>query len=48
MEKGPHAGISGVAMVAAEAQIWVMGGFIPAGDETEDPELPHLPVGLSL
>lgn len=37
LEKGPHGGISGMGMVAAEEQIWLMGGFIPAGDETDDP-----------
>ncbi|MBM3860272.1 MAG: hypothetical protein FJ395_11550 [Verrucomicrobia bacterium] len=34
--KGPHGGISGAGMVAVEEQIYLMGGFIPAGDETED------------
>jgi len=34
--KGPHAGISGMGMVAVDGQVYVMGGFIPAGDETDD------------
>jgi N-acetylneuraminic acid mutarotase len=34
--KGPHGGISGAGMVAVDGQVYVMGGFIPAGDETED------------
>jgi len=36
VEKGPHGGISGAGMVAVEGKIYLMGGFIPAGDETED------------
>ncbi len=34
--KGPHGGISGMGMVVHDGRIYVMGGFIPAGDETED------------
>ena len=34
--KGPHAGISGAGMVALEGQVYLIGGFIPAGDGTED------------
>ncbi|MDZ4286852.1 MAG: kelch repeat-containing protein, partial [Prosthecobacter sp.] len=34
--KGPHDGISGAGMVAVKGQIYLAGGFIPAGDETED------------
>lgn len=34
--KGPHGGISGAGMVAVDGQVYLMGGFIPAGDETED------------
>ena len=32
---GPRAGISGSGMVVHGGQIYLMGGFIPAGDETE-------------
>lgn len=34
--KGPHAGISGAGMVVANGQVYLAGGFIPAGDETQD------------
>ena len=34
--KGPHGGISGAGMVVVDGKIILMGGFIPAGDETED------------
>lgn len=34
--KGPHAGISGAGMAAVGGQIYLAGGFIPAGDETQD------------
>ncbi len=37
VEKGPHGGISGMGMVAIAGKVYVMGGFIPAGDETDDP-----------
>ena len=37
IEPGPHAGVSGAGIVAANGRIYVMGGFIPAGDETEHP-----------
>jgi sialidase-1 len=36
IHKGPHAGISGAGMVMVDGQIYLMGGFIPAGDETQD------------
>ncbi len=36
VEQGPDAGISGVGMVAHEGKIYVIGGFIPGGDETDD------------
>ncbi len=35
--KGPGGGISGMGMVVHEGHIYLMGGFIPAGDETDDP-----------
>jgi len=34
---GPRGGISGAAMVEVDGRIYLMGGFIPAGDETDDP-----------
>lgn len=34
--KGPHAGISGAGMVVVDGLIYLMGGFIPAGDGTQD------------
>ena len=34
--KGPRGGISGMGMVVHNDQVYLMGGFIPAGDETED------------
>ncbi|MEQ1862438.1 MAG: kelch repeat-containing protein [Chthoniobacteraceae bacterium] len=34
--KGPHAGISGAGMVVVDGQIYLAGGFIPAGDGTQD------------
>lgn len=37
VDKGPHAGISGAGMVAVDGKIYLSGGFIPAGDETDDP-----------
>ena len=36
VEKGPKGGISGMGMVASGGQIYLMGGFIPAGDGTTD------------
>ncbi|MCA9425591.1 MAG: hypothetical protein KC994_10985, partial [Candidatus Omnitrophica bacterium] len=36
VEEGPYAGISGVAMAVHDGKIYVVGGFIPGGDETED------------
>lgn len=36
VERGPHAGISGMGMVVVDGQIYLVGGFIPAGDETQD------------
>ena len=33
---GPGAGISGAAMVVLNGKIYIAGGFIPAGDETDD------------
>lgn len=36
VEDGPYAGISGVAMASRGKQIYVSGGFIPGGDETDD------------
>jgi hypothetical protein len=35
--KGPHAGISGAGMAVVAGQLYLAGGFIPAGDETQDP-----------
>ena len=32
---GPYAGISGMGMAAVDGQIYLMGGFIPAGDGTD-------------
>ena len=37
IEPGPHAGVSGMGMVVVEGKIYHMGGFIPAGDETQQP-----------
>ena len=37
VDPGPSAGISGMAMVAHDGQIYLAGGFIPGGDETTDP-----------
>jgi N-acetylneuraminic acid mutarotase len=34
---GPHAGVSGFGMVVVGGQIYVLGGFIPGGDETDEP-----------
>jgi N-acetylneuraminic acid mutarotase len=34
--KGPHAGISGAGMAVIDGQIYIAGGFIPAGDETQE------------
>lgn len=34
---GPRGGISGMAMVAHDGQVYLAGGFIPIGDETTDP-----------
>lgn len=34
--KGPHGGISGAGMAVVDGQIYLAGGFIPAGDETQD------------
>ena len=34
--KGPGAGISGAGVVLLDGHIYVMGGFIPGGDETKD------------
>ena len=34
--KGPNGGISGMGMVVHDGLIYLMGGFIPAGDETDD------------
>ncbi len=34
--KGPHAGISGAGMVVVDGLIYLAGGFIPAGDGTQD------------
>ncbi len=36
--RGPHGGISGMGMVVHKDQVYLMGGFIPAGDETKDPK----------
>ncbi len=36
VSQGPRGGISGAGMVAIDGQIYLMGGFIPAGDETGD------------
>ncbi len=36
VEKGPHAGISGAGMVVVDGRIYLAGGFIPAGDETQE------------
>ena len=33
---GPHAGISGAGMAVQGGRIFLVGGFIPAGDETDD------------
>jgi N-acetylneuraminic acid mutarotase len=37
IEPGPHAGVSGMGMVVVDGQIYLMGGFIPPGDETDLP-----------
>lgn len=34
--KGPHGGISGAGMAVVGGQIYLAGGFIPEGDETQD------------
>lgn len=34
VEEGPYAGISGMAMTTHDGKIYVVGGFIPGGDET--------------
>lgn len=34
--KGPHGGISGAGMAVVEGKLYLAGGFIPAGDETQD------------
>ncbi len=36
VDEGPYAGISGTAMVVHAGKIYVVGGFIPGGDETDD------------
>lgn len=36
IDKGPHAGISGAGMVVVDGLIYLVGGFIPAGDGTQD------------
>lgn len=36
IEKGPHGGISGAGMAVVQGQIYLVGGFIPAGDGTQD------------
>lgn len=36
--EGPHGGISGMPMVEREGRIYAIGGFIPAGDGTNDPQ----------
>jgi hypothetical protein len=38
VEEGPYGGISGMAMVDHGGKIYLVGGFIPAGDETKDEE----------
>jgi len=34
--EGPYAGISGAGMTVVDGRIYVCGGFIPGGDETQD------------
>ncbi len=34
--KGPHAGISGAGMAVVDGRIYLAGGFIPEGDETQE------------
>jgi len=34
--KGPHGGVSGGGMAVVDGKIYYLGGFIPAGDETEE------------
>ena len=34
--EGPHGGISGAGMVVVRGKIYLAGGFIPAGDGTDD------------
>lgn len=36
VDEGPYAGISGVAMAPHGGKIYVVGGFLPGGDETDD------------
>jgi hypothetical protein len=36
VEEGPYAGVSGAGMVEIDNQIYVYGGFIPAGDGSDD------------
>lgn len=36
VEEGPYKGISGAAMVVHHGKFYVVGGFIPGGDETND------------
>ncbi len=36
VDEGPYAGISGVAMVAHGGKVYVVGGFIPGGDGSDD------------
>ena len=47
IEKGPHAGISGAGMVVVDGRIYFAGGFIPAGDGTQD-RLSHLALDAPL
>lgn len=35
--KGPHEGISGAGMAAVDGRLYLAGGFISGGDETDDP-----------
>jgi N-acetylneuraminic acid mutarotase len=34
--RGPHEGLSGAGMAVVDGKIYLAGGFIPGGDETED------------
>lgn len=36
VDEGPYAGVSGMATAVHDGQIYVVGGFIPGGDETDD------------